>query len=164
MTELPEPPARDEIVDVDTARAEYAKWFVKRHYLKKSYCPSWRQIAAWNRATDRGYIRFRKLTWPADSTLYPNEVHDCEEFGRAGYDYIGMSTKNQPVESWWHIQLKDLDQAVNDDHEIAKSYRRYREHTERMKVYEYLLAEAEYHVLVNEAWLRAYGVEVERTE
>lgn len=104
--------AEDAVIEIDTARAEYARWFVKRHYLKK---------------------RLDDLYSVPHVTL---SEADLEEMAALGY----------PLE---------------EHHPISRMFMRYDKHQECLRTARYLLAEADYHLVTNEGWLRAYGVEVE---
>lgn len=135
-------------VDLDTARAEYAQWFVKRHYLREKP-PHTDGVSAWRRSESRGYIRYYLLEG------YGNIEFD--EFGDRPYT---SAFHPPPERTWFQIDLKDLDSSVHDHHTVVQKYREYRKQAADYNVYQWLLAEAEHHTLVNEAWLRAYGVDV----
>ena len=154
------------VLDLDTARNEYAQWFVKRHYLKKKYHPKGEWLYRWRRVKAQGYIRYytRKHEPVTDSKgkqLSDGYESTHDELER---DYSWVLYSKEPEKQWWRIDLNDLDSPANDENLIVSRYRCYRKHAEEMAVFDWLLAEAEYHVVTNEAWLRAYGVEVEATE
>lgn len=149
-----------EMLDLDTARSRYVEWFVKRHYLQKKGIPTW-GVHAWEISKERGYIRYEKLIWSKNSSIYPcgrEELRD--EFDYQAPFFFCM-TENRPEKSWWRIAITDLDNPINDNNEIVKKYRQYRQNAADAAVMKWLLAEAEYYVVTNEAWLRAYGIEVE---
>jgi hypothetical protein len=148
---------RARVKSVENARADYAEWFVKLHYLRKKdrYSAS---LNTWRHSEDRGFIRFYKKTWPADAKR-KQEVHYHDEDDNT---LLVASTSGAEI-SWWRIAIDKLDNEDLDNHPIALRYRRYRELAEKELAMRWLLAEAEWHVVTNEAWLRTYGVEVEAT-
>ena len=139
------------VLDVDTARAEYAKWFVQRHYLKKRHFVDHKWLFRWSKAQERGYIRYYKKPLGDSVFLY-------DEFERS-YDFSFTGIK-EPEKQWWRVDLQDIDNPINDDNTMVCAYRNYRQHAANVEILNWLLAEAEYHVVTNEAWLRAYGVDV----
>lgn len=132
-------------VDVDTARAEYARWFVKQYYLDKHPEPYWEGISRWLRAVERGYIRYY--------------VSSSSEYLIDERDYYGRFDGNSAVQ-WWRIAIEDVDLEINDPNTVVQSYRKYRQYAVNADRLAWLRAEAEWHVVTNEAWLRAYGVDL----
>lgn len=155
-------------VDLDTARAEYAQWFVKRHYLKKKRPYTGLGlgidgVSRWRAAERQGYIRYYKQTRPPLKDSKGNVL--LEGYESTGDEFnidhwISLSHSERPEKSWWRIAIEDVDDPINDHNDIVRSYRAYRQMAEDLSLWEWLDAEAEYHVVTFEAWLRAYGVEV----
>jgi hypothetical protein len=142
------------MIDEDTARAEYAKWFVKEHFLRRNFSVDWGAIAAWKRAQERGEVRFKmvRYPWSTESSIYD------EYWFYTGF-YVGGRKGPEVVDS--AVPLEDLDSPRHDDRNIVVlTVRRGREEEKREKVQSWLMEEAEYNRVYYEALVRSYGVEV----
>jgi hypothetical protein len=142
----------------EEARVEYAKWFVRDYYLRKrtvDYDYRWKV----RKCQERGYLRYRKITWPVGSKRYlegEEYVRDENEYSST-YSFFG----EKPVETWYRLPWDELDDPINDNNQIVLAYRGYRVLAEENDFLAWLKAEAEYKRVSAEAWLRSYGVDVQ---
>lgn len=141
------------------ARAEYAKWFVRDYYLQK-WSVDYSYAAKIERAQRRGFIRYKKLTWPVGSKAYPEGYERLQE--EDDYDHFPILGANwRPEASWFRLAWEDLDNPLNDDNLIVRDYRGYRERAAENELVLWLQAEAEFNKVTAEAWLRSYGVDIQ---
>lgn len=138
----------------EQARTEYARWFVREHYLHKETSFNWSLISKWLRAKEQGFVKFGKVQYP-----WSNEPTIVSEYW---VDTSFSLTRPTLEPTWWQIAIEDLDLEINDGNIEVEHVRMGREECTRQQHVTYLLAEAEFHRVTNEAWLRSYGVDVSR--
>lgn len=170
------------------ARAGYAKWFVRQHYLHKDYHPNDSTTGAWRQVERLGRLRYCKEveTWRWTD---PHQVwtHWYAEDGFArrkrytslGYYDSGKSTIYD--ETWFEIPLEQvlgyfdsLDRkqqwpklpahfyAEDADRHIGMldSAHGWKKCADEDAVWRWLIGEADHWVVFYTAWIQAHGVNV----
>jgi hypothetical protein len=140
---------------LDQARNAYARWFVREHFLRRDYYADWSSIAAWNRAQERGEVRFKKVWFSWSSSDTPS-IHD--EYWVDNCHWV--DPKNKPRMTNHTVALADIDDPAYDGNVVIRIVRRGRIEKQDEKARSWLLQEAEYYRVLNEALLRSYGVDV----
>lgn len=139
------------------ARAEYAKWFVREHFLPQDY-QRWLaggkryQLEEWERIQQEGAIRYKK---------HDKEAYEAEKarLRMTPGTYVSWTVWEQ-FESWWRVELADIDLASNDDNRHVQWAREGRQAAEDDQYWQWLIKETEYYRVYHEALVRSYGVDV----
>lgn len=133
----------------ELARTEYARWFVREHFLRKRYDSF---------GTMRSLGRYRSLFETAQQNhgLKVSDLALYELWATEGFtdDYFVTLTDleaEEPPERWTDDGRFEL---VHREYQWAKTL------TEDCEITTWLLAEAEYNRVYHEALVRSYGVDV----
>lgn len=138
------------------ARDDYARWFVREHFLPREY-HEWltrtgKLRTLWNRASLYNKAVLYKVI---DEGPEAGEIYDESNSYRWTYDY-----RIKPPMTQHRIELDDLDNPAHDTNIRVCEVRQGREYADQEKIWQWLLAEAEYNRVYYEALVRSYGVDV----
>lgn len=146
-----------------TARLNYAKWFVREHFLPQDYekwkfrYPNIEHVEFWQKILKEKAIRWFKLDDEAGYRVAREAWYRSHTIGFSHHDLDNLEER---YGRWWRVELDDIDLEINDDNHYVQEARRARKAHQDDVAWQWLIKEAEYQRVYWEALVRSYGVDV----